>query len=478
MDPYQLLNVTPLANKAEVQSRYEELCEKYPTATHPEERKLVDEAYSEIIKTINQTQHAKISHQEPVPVKEEPEQAPPTLEKDELKERRNKSGRFKLFSMIGGGLVAGVVLSTMAFMYFGEDEPTVLSKDANQSQEASITEESNSTSSVESEEPVDEGPTKEELAAEEKEKQEEAERIKQEELEQKKEEAVEVVNEIGTVFYQDLQNALVDQSARDMSSTTSKFRNDFQPSLNSLKEHGSIFDGEIEMRSVDSSAIQDVTDQKIVVQTTTDYSSRSYNPYLQEEPPGNAITWSLTLVKQGDEWLIDERRLINDEASKVEAPIRDQVKYDLASTLNTHAIDWEQAYEQKDSSFFTQVDSPDYINRQEKYYAVLDKNDRYYEGEFLGLDYSFDSVEVTQGKNVTATIEAKAIYDGAYYDMDSDEMVDVDDTESSVFLYTLWYRDNEWVIINTKELNDFTSGDVRTYSDDGYDEEYTEDSDY
>ena len=474
MDPYQLLNVTPLANKAEVQARYEELCEKYPTATHPEERKLVDEAYSEIIKTINQTQHAKISHQEPVPVKEEPEQVPPTFEKDELEERRNKSGRLKLFSMIGGGLVAGVVLSTMAFMYLGEDEPAVLSKDVNQSQEASATEKSDSMSGGESEEAVDEGPTQEELAAEEKEKQEAAERAKQEEMEQKKEEAVEIVNEIGPNFYQDLQNALVDQSARDMSSTTSKFRNEFQPSLNSLKEHGSLFDGDIDMRSVDSDAIQEVTDQKIVVQTISDYSSRSYNPYLQEEPPGNAITWNLTFVKQGNEWLIDERKLIKDEASQVEAPIREQVKYDLASTLNTHAMDWEQAYEQKDSSLFTQVDSPDYINRQEKYYAVLDKNDRYYEGEFLGLDYSFDSVEVNQGKNITATIEAKAMYDGAYYDMDTDEMVDVDDTESSVFLYTLWYRDNEWVIINTKELNDFTSGDVRTYSENGY----SEDSDY
>lgn len=471
MDPYQLLNLTPLATKAEVETRYKELCEKYPMATHPDERLLIDEAYLNIINGMEQTKNAKISHAV-IPEQEvdvPAEEVSRAAEKDELQEKRNKSGRSKLFMLIGGGLIAGVLLSTAVFAYLGNDDQATVIEESGKTESTTTSTEISS----ESEEAVDEGPTEEELAAEEKERQEEEERKKQEELEQEKEAAVEVVNAVGNDFYQDLQDALINQSAQQMSSTTSKFRNAFQPSLNSLKEHDSIFDGEIDMRSVTSDSIKSVTPQKIIVQTTTDYSSRSYNPYLQEEPQGNAITWDLTLVKQGDEWLVDERKLIKDEASTEEMPIRDQVKYDLASTLNSHAMEWVDAYEQKDTSLFTKVDSPDYISRQEKYYATLDKNDRYYEGEFLGLDYSFDSVDVLQGKNITATIEAKAMYHGAYYDTDTDEMVDEDDTEASVFRYTLWYRNQEWVIINTKELNGFTSGDVRTFNgDDEYSDDY------
>lgn len=471
MDPYQLLNLTPLATREEVETRYKELCEKYPIATHPDERSLIDEAYLNIIREMEQTKNAKIAH---VVIPEQDVDTPSedssqTVEKDELQEKRNKSGRSKLIMLIGGGLIAGVILSTAAFTYLEKNDQTTVVEEPGKTESTTASIEASS----ESEEVVDEGPTEEELAAEEKERQEEEERKKQEDLEQEKEAAVEVVNDVGNDFFQDLQSALIEQSARQMSSTTSKFRNAFQPSLNSLKEHDSIFDGEIDMRSVTSDSIKSVTSQKIIVQTTTDYSSRSYNPYLQEEPQGNAIIWDLTLVKQGDEWLVDERKLIKDEASTEEMPIREQVKYDLASTLNIHAMEWLEAYQQKDTSFFTKVDSPDYISRQEKYYATLDKNDRYYEGEFLGLDYSFDSVDVLQGKNITATIEAKAMYHGAYYDTDTDEMVDEDDTEASVFRYTLWYRNQEWVIINTKEINGFSAGDVRTFNEnDEYYDDY------
>lgn len=479
MEAYQLLNLTPLASRQEVEARYKELCATYPQSTHPEERKVIDEAYREIMEHLDKTRNHKISHGTiPEPSVQEESFS---IDREEVvgsddSPNPKKTGKWKLVAWIGTGIVAGVMLSTAAFTYLDKESDNTPSSSLT-SETASESAEASETDSAESDAVEVEAEQQAEKDEEEKKKAEELK--KQEELERRKEEAVGVINDIGGRFYKDLENSLIEQTASGMSSTTAKFRNEFQPSLNSLRQHDSIFEGTIEMRDVDSSSIRSVNDQQIIARTTADYSSRSYNPYLQEEPDGNAITWELTFTKQGDEWLVDGRKLIKDEASTEKMAIREEVKDDLASTINTHAIEWEEAYEMKDSSLFTQVDAPAYIQRQEKYYKTLDQNSRYYEGEFLGVEVSYDSVEVTQGKNITATVQAKANYDGAYFDMDTDEIVDVDDTTSTVFEYTLWYRDEDWVIINTKELNGFTKGDVRTYSDDGYyDEEYTEDSDY
>ncbi|HAK99801.1 hypothetical protein [Exiguobacterium sp.] len=475
MEAYQLLNLTPLASRQEVEARYKELCATYPRSTHPEERKVIDEAYQEIMEHLDKTRNHKISHGT---VPETPSQEEPvSVDQEEVVASADsgsspkKSGKWKLVAWIGTGIVAGVMLSTAAFTYLDKEDDNTPSTSLT-SETASESAETSETDSAESDTVEAEAEQQAEKDAEEEKKAEELK--KQEELERKKEEAVSVINDVGNRFYKDLENSLIEQTASGMSSTTAKFRNEFQPSLNSLRQHDSIFEGTIDMRDVDSSSIKSVDDQQIVARTTADYSSRSYNPYLQEEPAGNAITWELTFTKQGDDWLVDGRKLIKDEASTEKMAIREEVKDDLASTINTHAMEWEEAYEQKDSSLFTQVDAPAYIQRQEKYYKTLDQNSRYYEGEFLGVEVSYDSVEITQGKNITATVQAKANYDGAYFDMDTDEMVDVDDTTSTVFEYTLWYRNEDWVIINTKELNGFTKGDVRTFNEDeySYDEDY------
>ncbi|AHA31550.1 J domain-containing protein [Exiguobacterium sp. MH3] len=465
MEAYQLLNLTPLASRQEVETRYKELCATYPKSTHPEERKVIDEAYQEIMEHLNKTRNHKISHGTLPETPSQEEHV--SVDRDEAAVKNDpnskKTGKWKLVVWIGTGLVAGVMLSAAAFAYF--------EKESDNTPSSSLASETASKASNTSSTDNDDVEVDDEQKAEEKKAKE---LKKQEALEQKKEDAVSVVNDIGLRFYKDLENSLIEQTASGMSTTTAKFRNEFQPSLNSLRQHDSIFEGTIDMRDVDSSSIRSVDDQQIVARTTADYSSRSYNPYLQEEPAGNAITWELTFTKQGDDWLVDGRKLIKDEASTEKMAIREEVKDDLASTINMHAMEWEEAYEQKDSSLFTQVDAPAYIQRQEKYYKTLDQNSRYYEGEFLGVEVSYDSVEVTQGKNITATVQAKANYDGAYFDMDTDEMVDVDDTTSTVFEYTLWYRNEDWVIINTKELNGFTKGDVRTFNDDdySYDEDY------
>ena len=62
MEAYQLLNLTPLASRQEVEARYKELCAMYPKSTHPEERKVIDEAYQEIMEHLDKTRNHKISH--------------------------------------------------------------------------------------------------------------------------------------------------------------------------------------------------------------------------------------------------------------------------------------------------------------------------------------------------------------------------------------------------------------------------------
>jgi len=226
------------------------------------------------------------------------------------------------------------------------------------------------------------------------------------------------------------------------------------------------FEGEIQSYPISSSNIIEVTDSRVVAIVGTDYSSLSYVPYLRGEPEGSEMEWQLTILKEDGYWKVDERKLISDSSSDRIDPVRPEVKQDIVDTIYTNARDWEKAYRNKDSSYFTRIRSSDYIDRQESYYRALDRNDWYWQGEYVGLEFSSDSISIEESNPIKATIEARIQYEGEYLDEDTMEFAEEDDSKPSTFRYNLEfdYDAQTWYIVDTTLLKQFSEGGIQSYS--------------
>ncbi|WP_404354108.1 hypothetical protein [Exiguobacterium aurantiacum] len=466
MNPYELLNVTPLSSQDELEASYRELCNRYPKDTHPEERRLVDEAYKEIMaerdaigskvgaSPVNENHQTEEIHSAPEPTAHQ-EIDEKTAEVIPFKKKR----KWPILVGFIATLLLGMWLSDWMNSDTGYDEYAYESETDASTNESSEAEESLEAVDEEAEE--SEAAAKEAAADKEQE-----EREKREMEERQKEEAVELVNEWSPSFFYEVQYALANRSTRNMEMTTAKFRNEFQPTLTKMVDTNVIFEGEIEASPIHKGDLVEVGQDRVVAKVKTDYSSLSYSPYLRNEPEGARIEWQLTFVNQGGDWLVDERKLLSDTSKGRIDPVRDEVKEDIVDTIDTNASDWLNAYRNKDTSYFSKIRFSEYYDRQESYYKTLDKNNWYWEGDYLGLDYSYDSIVIEETNPLKATIEARASYQGDYYDEDTQEFAELDDSEPSVFRYSLEYDydDQSWYIVNTKLLKKFSKGDVRSYS--------------
>lgn len=278
--------------------------------------------------------------------------------------------------------------------------------------------------------------------------------------------AIGLVNDISPVFFTDLQNSLKGRTDHFSEIVTNKFRSEFRPIVERMEENHVVFEGEIHSYPISSSNIIEVTDSRVVAIVEADYSSLSYVPYLREEPEGSEMEWQLTILKEDGYWKVDERKLISDSSNDRIDSVRPEVKKDIVDTIYTNARDWEQAYRNKDSSYFTRIRSSDYIKRQESYYRALDQNDWYWQGEYVGLEFSGDSIKIEESNPIKATIEARIQYSGEYLDEDTMEFAEEDDSKPSVFQYNLEfdYEEQSWYIVDTTLLKQFSEGDIQSYS--------------
>ncbi|MFC4683917.1 hypothetical protein [Exiguobacterium sp. s149] len=465
MNPYELLNVTPLSRQEELEAAYRELCNRYPKDTHPEERLLVDEAYKNIMAERDAI-GSKVSAS-PVNENHQSEETPSTADPIAHQEIDEKTAEVIPFKKkrkwpIVLGFIATLLLGMWLSDWMNSD--TEYNEYVYESEtDASADESSESSEPIEA---VDEETENAEVAKEEAEAKEREEREKREMEERQKEEAIELVNEWSPTFFYEVQYALANRSTSNMEMTTAKFRNEFQPTLTKMVDTNVIFEGEIETAPIHKGDLVEVGQNRIVAKVNTDYSSLSYSPYLRDEPEGARIEWQLTFVNQGGDWVVDERKLLSDTSKGRIDPVRDEVKEDIVDTIDTNASDWLNAYRNKDTSYFSKIRFSEYYDRQESYYKTLDKNNWYWEGDYLGLDYSYDSIVIEETNPLKATIEARASYQGDYYDEDTQEFAELDDSEPSVFRYSLEYDydDQSWYIVNTKLLKKFSKGDVRSYS--------------
>ncbi|WDH75346.1 J domain-containing protein [Exiguobacterium marinum] len=463
MNPYEVLNVTPLSSDAELKEAYRVLCERYPKETHPDERQLVEDAYQEIV-ALRQKTGNKMGTS---PVKESfvDDNADESAEHGSIEQVKLENqeqvvvpSKKKRIWPIVLGFIAVFLFGMWLNQWMNSDDEYVYESDP-YSEEASVSDDSSDSKPIES--------SQDEAIQEAEETKAEKERERREAKEQQLEEAVNIVNEWGPLFFYEVQYALSDRSASGMGMATSKFRNEFQPTLTNMVDTNVIFEGEIEVSPIHKREIIEVSSDKIIAKVRTDYSSLSYSPYLKDEPEGSRIEWQLTFVKQDGDWLVDERKLLSDSSKGRIDPVREEVKDDIVETIDINATEWLFAYQYKDTSYFSRIGFSDYYERQESYYKVLDQNNWYWQGEYLGLEYSYDSIVIDEGANpLSATIEARANYFGNYYDEDTDEFAELDDSEPSVFRYVLEYDyyDQSWYIVNTKLLKEFSKGDVRTYT--------------
>lgn len=467
MNPYELLNVTPLSSEAELEAAYKELCKRYPKETHPEERRLVDEAYNEITASrdaIGSKVSALPINNDPSPVEDSP--TPDPVVQHETDQQSPELIRFKKRKKwpIVLGFIATLLLGmwisdwlnsdTTYEEYVYESETDASEDETSESNESSVDVVADDTAEKEAEE-------KEKAEAKARE-----EREKRETEERQKEEAVELVNELGPYFFSEVEYALQSRSASGMGMTTAKFRNEFQPTLARMIDTNVIFEGDIETYPIHKGSLINVTNDRVVAKMKTNYSSLSYSPYLRDEPVGSQMEWQLTFVQQGGEWMVDERKLLSDTAKGRIDPVREDVKEDIVNTIDINAMDWLNAYRNKDTSYFTKIRFSEYYDRQESYYKTLNRNNWDWEGDYLGLEYSYDSIVIEETNPLKATIEAMAYYQGDYYDEDTYELVEYDDSEPSVFRYSLEYDygNQSWYIVSTKLLKSFSKGDVRSYS--------------
>lgn len=278
--------------------------------------------------------------------------------------------------------------------------------------------------------------------------------------------AIGLVNDMSPVFFTDLQNSLKGRTDNFSGIVTDKFRSDFRPIVERMGENHVVFEGEIQSYPISSSNIIEVTESRVVAIVGTDYSSLSYVPYLRGEPEGSEMEWQLTILKEDGYWKVDERKLISDSSSDRIDPVRPEVKQDIVDTIYTNARDWEKAYRNKDSSYFTRIRSSDYIERQESYYRALDQNDWYWQGEYVGLEFSSDSISIEESNPIKATIEARIQYEGEYLDEDTMEFAEEDDSKPSIFRYNLEfdYDAQTWYIVDTTLLKQFSEGGIQSYS--------------
>lgn len=465
MNPYELLNVTPLSTQDEVDASYRELCKRYSQDTHPEERRLIDEAYKEImskreaigskvgVSPVNEIHSTEGGHSSPEP-------------NDHQEIDENRAEVIPVKKRKKWPIVIGFIATLLLGMWLSDwiNSDTEYDEYAYESETDASADETSGTS--EPIEAVDEDTESTEAAQKEADAKEKEEREKRDMEERQKEEAVELVNEWSPYFFYEVQYALANRSTSNMEMTTAKFRNEFQPTLTKMVDTHVIFEGEIEASPINTGDLVEVGQNRVVAKVKTDYSSLSYSPYLRNEPQGALIEWQLTFVNQNGDWLVDERKLLSDSSKGRIDSVRDEVKEDIVDTIDTNASDWLNAYQYKDVSYFTKIRSSEYFDRQKSYYKVLDKNNWYWEGEYLGLDYSYDSIVIEETNPLKATIEARASYQGDYYDEDTYEFAEIDDSEPSVFRYFLEYDydDQSWYIVNSELLKKYSKGDVRSYS--------------
>lgn len=465
MNPYELLNVTPLSTQDEVDASYQEMCKRYSQDTHPEERRLIDEAYKEIMSK-REAIGSKVGVSPVIEIHptEGEQSSPEPNDQQEIDEKRAEVIPVKKRKK--WPIVIGFIATLLLGMWLSDwiNSDTEYDEYAYESETDASADESSGTS--EPIEAVDEDTESAEAAQKEADAKEKEEREKREMEEQQKEEAVELVNEWSPYFFYEVQYALANRSTSNMEMATAKFRNEFQPTLTKMVDTHVIFEGEIEAAPINTGDLVEVNQNRVVAKVKTDYSSLSYSPYLRNEPEGAQIEWQLTFVNQGDEWLVDERKLLSDSSKGRIDPVRDEVKEDIVDTIDTNASDWLNAYQNKDVSYFTKIRYSEYFERQKSYYKILDKNNWYWEGEYLGLDYSYDSIVIEETNPLKATIEARASYQGDYYDEDTYEFAEFDDSEPSVFRYFLEYDydDQSWYIVNSELLKKYSKGDVRSYS--------------
>lgn len=462
MNSYEVLNVTPLSSDAELKEAYQELCERYPTETHPDERQLVENAYQEIV-SLRQMTGNKIGTS-PVNESHENNDSDESAEEEAVDQVKHEDHeqivvpfKKKRKWPIVLGFIATLLFGMWLNNWMNSDDEYVYESDTDiYSEELAVSDDSSDTDTEE----TNQDEENQEAKAEE-------EREKREMEERQLEEAVNVVNEWSPLFFYEVQYALSNRSASGMGMTTSKFRNEFQPTLSKMVDTNVIFEGEIEVSPIHKGEIVEVSSDRIIAKVRTDYSSLSYSPYLKEQPEGSRIEWQLTFVKQDGDWLVDERKLLSDSSKGRIDPVREEVKDDIVETIDINATEWLYAYQEKDTSYFSRIGFSEYYERQESYYKVLNRNNWYWQGEYLGLEYSYDSIVIDEAANpLSATIEAQANYFGNYYDQDTDEFAELDDSEPSVFRYVLEYNynDESWYIVNTKLLKEFSKGDVRTYT--------------
>ena len=273
------------------------------------------------------------------------------------------------------------------------------------------------------------------------------------------------IQDISTLFFRELEDALTERSVKGLSVSTNTYNQNFQSSLNDLVTGGYIFDGELTVNDIPQNDIT-IKGDKATVKVKVDYSSRSYQPYLHERPDGSTIVWELNLVKSGQDWLVDQRKSLSDSATGRGMEVRESVKEDIVNTVYQHAKEWEQAYIDKDTSAFTLFTSSAYLNKQQSYYASMDKKGVYWEGYLDDVEYSPSSINVSEiATDLTATVEAICYYEGDYYKEDDGSLDERDPGDDVPFKYYLKYNldDERWYIVDSEQLKSFSHNDTTMY---------------
>ncbi|KSU49947.1 hypothetical protein AS033_00850 [Exiguobacterium indicum] len=273
------------------------------------------------------------------------------------------------------------------------------------------------------------------------------------------------IQDISTLFFRELEDALTDRSVKGLSVSTDTYNQTFQGSLNDLVTGGYIFDGELSVKDIPQNDITIKGDQA-TVKATVDYSSRSYQPYLHERPESSTIVWELNLVKSGKDWLVNQRKSLSDSADGRGMEVRESVKGDIIDTVHQHAKEWEQAYIDKDTSAFTLFTSAAYLNKQQSYYASMNKRGVYWDGYLDSVEYSPASITVSEkATDLSATVEALCYYEGDYYREEDDSLEESDPGEDIPFKYYLKYdvKNERWYIVDSQPLKSFSQNDTTTY---------------
>ncbi|KNH34740.1 hypothetical protein [Exiguobacterium acetylicum] len=305
----------------------------------------------------------------------------------------------------------------------------------------------------------------EEKASQEKSESESTDTTKKTDSEELSNQDYKDVQDISMLFFRELEDALTERSVKGLSVSTGTYNQNFQKSLDDLVTGGYIFDGVLTVNDIPQNDMT-IKGDKATVKATVDYSSRSYQPYLHERPEGSTIVWELSLVKSGQDWLVDQRKSLSDSATGRGMEVRESVKEDIVDTVYQHAKEWEQAYIDKDTSAFTLFTSSAYLNKQQGYYASMDKRGVYWEGYLDEIEYSPASITVSEvATNLTATVEALCYYDGDYLKEEDGSLAEENPGKDVPFKYYLKYNldDERWYITDSEELKTFSQNDTTTY---------------